>query len=186
MYPSHRIASHQSIIPCSTEAKCQEFGVPSPPAMGCPIDCTCPNQGWCEDGKDGNPKGCDKWEKDAFGKDKLGYCPQPNQKCVKGRRMRVKTGKFTPSRPIVSMLYANSLFSARPIVHNSPHCLSYRYCTSHRNLLHRIRRSPRKKRRRPAERVGLSKWIRDVPTHHQNKLARFFVCLFVDSPKKRN
>ena len=104
---SHRIASHQSIIPCSTEAKCQEFGVPSPPAMGCPIDCTCPGQGWCEDGKDGNPKGCDKWDKDALGKDKLGYCPGPGQKCQKARRMRVKTGKFTSIRPIVSVLYVN-------------------------------------------------------------------------------
>lgn len=75
--------------------------------MGCPIDCTCPGQGWCEDGKDGNPKGCDKWDKDALGKDKLGYCPGPGQKCQKARRMRVKTGKFTSIRPIVSVLYVN-------------------------------------------------------------------------------
>ena len=93
----HHIASHgiNRSFSCSAEAKCLEFGVPSPPATGCPNDCTCPPQGWCEDGKDGNPKGCDKWDKDALGKDKLGYCPMPNQKCVKGRRMRVKTGKFT-------------------------------------------------------------------------------------------
>ena len=87
--------------------------------MGCPIDCTCPNQGWCEDGKDGNPKGCDKWDKDALGKDKLGYCPGPGQKCQKARRMRVKTGKFTSIRPIVAMLYANlsSLLAPLAITH---------------------------------------------------------------------